>query len=449
MSRITSHRSDHRWNKGRYSYQNHYRKNFIWFCVWLTMMIAVVGGCAATSSPPERSCAAGQNQACITSRCQRSALPERIILNLTATPATSQAVTWRTAIAVDHPQAQIAPASGMADFDKNARSVDAQSQIVAMGKGHAVVHHTVVFEGLAPDTMYAYRVGASGAWSEWNQFQTASREADVFSFIYFGDPQEEIKSKCSRIFRAAYRKAPHADFWHFVGDLVDNGDRDGEWGELFDAMGWIARTTPMIMLPGNHEYPNRRKVNGENYHLFPLWRPHFTLPENGPAGLEETVYFIDYQGARLVMLNGNERLNDQALWLDRVLADNPQHWTIVAIHQPIYSTGKYRDSQKRQNLFVPIFDKYQVDLVLQGHDHTYSRSARLKNGARDETGTVYVVSVSGPKSYPVNPRYEDLMEASGTDSQLFQVIHVTPDRLDYESYDAAGTCCDVFTLKKP
>ena len=417
-------------------------------CGVLLLMIAVVGGCAGTSSPPHRPCAAGPEQACATSPCQHSAMPERIILNLTVAPATSQAVTWRTRCPVDHPQAQIAPASGMADFDQDARSVDAQSETVTIGKGHAVGHHAVVFEGLAPDTMYAYRVGADGAWSEWNHFQTASREPESFSFIYFGDPQEEIRSKCSRVFRAAYKKAPDADFWHFVGDLVDNGDRDGEWGELFDAMGWISRVTPMIMLPGNHEYPNRRKIKAENYHLFSLWRPHFTLPENGPAGLEETVYFIDYQGTRLVMLNGNERLDDQARWLDRVLTDNPHAWTIVAIHQPMYSTGKYRNSQKRQNLFVPIFDKYQVDLVLQGHDHTYSRSARLKNGTKDASGTVYVVSVSGPKSYSVNPRYQGLMESSGTGRQLFQVIHVTADRLTYESYDAAGIRCDAFTLEK-
>jgi acid phosphatase type 7 len=43
------------------------------------------------------------------------------------------------------------------------------------------------------------------------------------------------------------------------------------------------------------------------------------------------------------MLNGNERLEEQARWLDRVLAENPRTWTIAAIHQPVYSTGKWRD----------------------------------------------------------------------------------------------------------
>lgn len=97
---------------------------------------------------------------------------------------------------------------------------------------------------------------------------------------------------------------------------------------------------------------------------------------------------------------------------------------------------------------MPVFDKYQVDLVLQGHDHTYSRSARLKNGVEDASGTVYVVSVSGHKSYAVNPRYQDQMETSGTGRQLFQVIRVTLGQLTYESYDAAGKRCDALTLER-
>ena len=445
---MTIHFSVYHPGKGPSNPHHHYYRAFGWYCLWLILMIVVVGGCAATFPPPEGSPAAGHKQIYATSHCRWGGMPQRIILNLTAAPATSQAVTWRTRCPVIRPQVQVVRASGLASFDDAPRCIDARSEAVALGKGFSVVHHAVVIDGLEPATVYAYRVGATGAWSEWNQFKTASSEAEPFAFVYFGDPQEEILSKCSRVFRAAYKQAPDADFWHFVGDLVDNGDRDGEWGELFDAMGWVPRTTPMIMLPGNHEYPNRRMVKEQDYHLFPLWRPHFTLPENGPAGLEETVYFLDYQSVKLVMLNGNERLEDQARWLEGVLADHPQSWTIVAIHQPIYSTGKYRNNTTLQELFVPIFDKYGVDLVLQGHDHTYSRSARLKNGARDETGTVYVVSVSGPKAYPVNPRYQALMEASGSGRQLFQVIHVTPERLVYESYDATGRRYDAFNIEK-
>ena len=384
---------------------------------------------------------------CLCNDCS----PERIILNLTENPSKSQAVTWRTYDKVNDPKAQITPVTDSSFLDEDVKTINARSEKVSLGKEKFVYHHSAVFENLKPSTLYAYRVGADENWTEWNQFKTAEGSFKPFSFVYLGDPQEEIKSMCSRIFRAAYKKAPDANFWFFVGDLVDNGDRDEEWAELFYAFGWIPRTTPMILLPGNHEYPNRRYVKGEAFKLFPLWRPHFSLPENGPRGLEETVYFIDYQGVRFVMLNGNERLEEQAVWLDRILSKNPQTWTIAGIHQPVYSTAKYRDDSRLRELLVPIFDKYSVDLVLQGHDHTYCRTYKIKNGVRveeDEKGTVYVISVSGPKFYDARTRYEGLMAKMETGRQLFQVIHLDQDRLLYESFDVRGEVHDTFALKR-
>ncbi|MFZ7110150.1 MAG: metallophosphoesterase [Desulfatiglandales bacterium] len=381
----------------------------------------------------------------------RHSLPERIVLNLTENPSTSQAVAWRTWNRVHHPQAQIAPVTASSLPDGGVQTLQAGSERVGVGREGFVYHHSAVFRDLRPGTMYAYRVGADESWSEWNHFKTAEGGSRPFSFVYLGDPQEEVKSMCSRVFRAAYKKAPDADFWFFVGDLVDNGDRDEEWGELFYAFGWIPRTTPMILLPGNHEYPDKRYVKGASFRLFPLWRPHFSLPENGPRGLEETVYFVDYQGVRFVMLNGNERLEEQAAWLDGVLSKNPQAWTIAGIHQPVYSTAKYRDSSRLQELLVPIFDKYGVDLVLQGHDHTYCRTHKIRNGARvgeNEKGTVYVISVSGPKFYGARTRHEDLMAKMDTGRQLFQVIHIDHDRLLYESLDVRGEIYDTFSLRK-
>ncbi len=377
--------------------------------------------------------------------------PERIILNLTEHPSTSQAVTWRTESFISDPQAQITIATESSDLAVNAGTIHGISESVNLGNDHMVSHHSVIFQSLKPHTVYAYRVGDGEHWSEWNQFRTAGQTHAPFQFINFGDPQNEIKSLCSRIFRAAYQKAPNADFWHFVGDLVNHGDRDEEWAELFDAFGWIPRMKPMILLPGNHGYPDKRYVHGKDYKVLHLWRPHFTLPENGPEGLQETAYFIDYQGVRLVMLNGNEKLPEQAKWLDTILSWNTQIWIIVAIHQPIYSSGKKRRNSQLQNLFIPVFDKHSVDLVLQGHDHTYSRTYKLRNGirvAKNEKGTVYVVSVSGPKSYSVNRLYENIMGKIEIGRQLFQVISVDNNCLKFESFNALGELYDSFNLQK-
>lgn len=361
------------------------------------------------------------------------------------------AVTWRTGPDTLMPQAQIALAMESMYLSEISKTEFATTVIVRWDSVKIVHYHSVFFDSLQSNTLYAYRVGNGSDWSEWNQFKTASENPEPFKFVYLSDPQNNIKSMCSRIFRAAYKKAPDADFWLFTGDLVDIGYDDQEWAELYYALGWIPRMTPMILVPGNHGYYSIIADSVKSKHLTPLWRPQFTLPENGPDGLEETAYSIDYQGVRFVMLNGNEKLEEQAEWLDKILSDNPRRWTIAAIHQPFYSTGLKRDNPDLRMLFVPIFDKYSVDLVLQGHDHTYGRTHSIRNGIRvddNQKGTVYVVSVSGPKVYPVNPRHKTLMAKMGTGMQLFQVITVDKNLLKYESRTATGALYDHFELRK-
>jgi len=388
---------------------------------------------------------------CFALPAQQVEQAERIILNLTENPATSQAVTWQTGPHSTNPQAQIVQATDSTVLTIHARTVYATTEIVQLDSVKRVHYHSVIFNSLDPNTLYAYRVSEGTYWSEWNQFKTATEHSDTFSFIYFGDPQNNIKSMCSRIFRAAYKKVPDAGFWLFTGDIVNIGHVDRLWAELYDALGWIPRMTPMVLLPGNHSYYTMTVDDEKIRMITPLWRPQFTLPENGPDGLEETAYFFDYQGVRFVILNGDEKLIEQAKWLDRLLAENPQRWTVVAIHQPFYSTAKDRDNSFLRELFIPYFDKYSVDLVLQGHDHTYGRTYKLRNGIRvanKKKGTVYVVSVSGTKAYSVNPHFEDLMVKMGTGRQLFQKITVGKKRLQYESYTATGELYDHFELRK-
>ncbi|MCP4552791.1 MAG: metallophosphoesterase family protein [Bacteroidetes bacterium] len=377
--------------------------------------------------------------------------PERIILNLTKTPSKSQAVTWRTCNKAISPKAQITTLTNSGNLQESIRTINAVSEKITLEKEKFAYHHSIIFDNLKPNTLYAYRVGTDDNFSEWSQFKTASKKHKPFKFVYLGDPQENIKSLCSWIFRAAYKQVPDADFWLFVGDLVDNGERDNEWDEFFYGLGFIPKTTPMILIPGNHEYPDKRYVHGKDFKLSHLWQPHFTLPENGPSGLEESVYFIDYQEVRFVMLNGNEKLEEQSIWLDKILSKNPQPWTIVAIHQPVYSTAKNRKNSKNKNLLVPIFDKYSVDLVLQGHDHSYSRTYKIKNGVKvekNDKGTVYVISVCGPKFYPVKTNFKKLMKKAESGRQLFQVIQIDHDHLLYEAFDIKGNIYDSFKLEK-
>jgi 3',5'-cyclic AMP phosphodiesterase CpdA len=375
--------------------------------------------------------------------------PERVILTWKEAPHTSQAVTWRTDAPVAAAVAEIAPASPNPAFVKTATRTTASTRALPL-TDRTVHYHEASFTGLLPDTQYAYRVGDGEIWSEWFHFRTAAAGPAPFEFLYVGDAQNDIRSLWSRAIRSAWTSAPRARFIVHAGDLVNVGESDGQWQEWFDAGGWLNGMLPSVPTVGNHEYGRLQRDAPRR--LSPFWRPQFALPDNAPPGLEETVYALDFQGTRLIVLNSMERTRfaEQASWLETRLANNPNRWTIVAFHHPVFSLASTRDNPELRQAWQPLFDKYQVDLVLTGHDHTYGRGTNVLAGAprrKGPQGTVYIVSVSGPKMYEVGPG-RDWAVRTGAHTQLFQVIRVEPAQIRFEARTATGELFDAFDLRK-
>jgi 3',5'-cyclic AMP phosphodiesterase CpdA len=396
-------------------------------------------------------------------------IPERIILSLTADPAHSEAVTWRTAKAIPSVQAQIAPASANPNFEKAAKAGAATAAKVEAASGKTAGEYAARFEGLIPNTRYSYRVGDGTTWSEWNSFRTASDKPEAFRFLYLGDEQNNIKSLWSRSIRAAYSKAPDARFIVHAGDLLAEGYDDRLWGEWCGAMGFISAVMPSLPTPGNHDLhrtPGRADSN-EVLSVSPLWGRHFSLPMNGPKGVDELrgqSYYIDYQGVRFISLDVNVYSNEafvksakqrvgamQLAWLEELLRNNHNRWTIVVQHQPMYPIAKGRDYVEMRAALLPLYDKYHVDLVLQGHDHTYARTHKLAAGrvvSPSQPGTIYAISVSGPKMYEIEDTFAPLRAKTLAHTQAFQVIDMDGDKLTYNAYTIEGAQIDRFCLVK-
>jgi hypothetical protein len=378
-------------------------------------------------------------------------LPDRVILTWTGDPTRTQAVSWRTDASVQLGLAEIAIAGDSHEFTKHARQLRAKTTRLKSDLSEAH-YHSVEFNALTPRTKYAYRLGDGVNWTEWFHFTTASDQPDPFTFVYFGDAQNDIKPHWSRVIREAFTNAPKAQFLLHAGDLINRAESDAEWGEWHLAAGWVNGMIPNIVTPGNHEYS---KINVTlTPKLTGHWRPQFALPENGPAELLETTYYVDFQGTRIISLNSNEKIHEQVPWLEQTLGsrDSGIRWTVITFHHPIYSSAKNRDNKELRETWQPLFDKFGVDLVLQGHDHAYARSGLINGttgvGTSGASGTVYVVSVSGPKMYdvgkPVRPEFQRVAE----DTQLFQLITIDGSELRYRALTATGLPYDAFTIKK-
>ncbi len=470
-------------------------------------------------------------------------MPDRIVLTWTDDPATSQSITWRTDPTVTRAVAEIAPANANG-FALSPERFEATTELFKSDLNEAH-YHSVTFKDLSPRTLYAYRVGDGVNWSEYFHFQTASKRPEPFSFIYFGDAQNDVRMHWSRVFREAFRDAPRAAFTLHAGDLINIHSRDAEWGGWHLGPAWVNGTLPVIATPGNHEYfqagagprnerywKNKRGIQvavdvtvkeitnaagkvrwqitaqdsaanravleydggeitraegtesivdfssdeliGTDLQKAPLydqrrvageptvsahWRPQFAFPlQNPPKGFEETVFYTDYQGTRFIALDSNKDPKAQIPWLKRALRKNPNRWTIVTFHHPIFSPAFDRDNAALRALWKPLLDEYRVDLVLNGHDHTYARTGILDdrsalNAPSDyeqaydpEIGTVYVVSVSGPKMYPIGKGQYAKRVAENT--QLYQIIEIDDRELRFKAYTATGELYDAFTLEK-
>ena len=391
-------------------------------------------------------------------------VPTGITASFSGDPTTGFAVTWRTRAHMKNPIAQIALASASPSFTDMFKSVYASTTFQSDNPGEGCAYE-VHFNHLSPATAYTYRVGDGTTFSEWFDIKTASETPEPFRFLYLGDEQNFIQEKCSRSIRAAFLHAPDARFICHTGDLVAEGYDEGLWRQWHHAMGFIAAICPSLPVPGNHDM---HRFDSETVQsVSHQYRLQFALPMNGPSNIEalsEESYYVDYQEVRIISLDSNVYANDdyevtgraeiaeaQTKWLEKVLENNPCGWTIVMHHHPIFSVGKDRDYAELRDILMPIYDRFKVDLVLQGHDHHYGRTHKISGGKivpADQPGTVYAVSVSGPKMYSFNPKFTHLMAKTLGDRQMYQVITVSERLLLYQAFSIDGALRDQFELRK-
>jgi hypothetical protein len=168
--------------------------------------------------------------------------------------------------------------------------------------------------------------------------------------------------------------------------------------------------------PGNHDYANNSARQADhNIAYYDV----FSLPTNGQAGgiasNTEAFYSYNYGNIHFVALDsygwetGNTRLYDtlgpQMVWLKQDLAVNTQPWTVVYFHHPPYTKTSHNSDTEAELInmrqrVVRIFERYKVDMVLNGHSHGYERSFLL-NGHYDVESTfnpaIHALSTSSAK----------------------------------------------------
>jgi hypothetical protein len=373
--------------------------------------------------------------------------PDHVVLTWSGDPTTSQAIQWRTARAV------ITGAVLFTEADRGHEPLDRWRRVEALtttlpsvttANDPVVNRHTVELTGLQPGTQYAYRVGdgSEGGWSMAREFKTAPAEAEPFSFVYMGDAQNGLDT-WGRLVRGAYQARPDVAFYLMAGDMVNRGNQRDDWDSFFhNAAGVFDRRT-LVPVIGNHECQGGHPA---------MFLEQFALPLNGPPGQEpERAYSFEYSNALFVVLDSNQPADRQAGWLEEQLSGSDAHWKIVSYHHPAYSSGPRRDNKSLREAWTPIFDRYHVDLALQGHDHAYLRTHPMRGGQPVDdlaAGTTYIISVSGTKMYTQAERPETLVGLTNVATWQVLDLEIAGNRLRYRAYDHEGRVRDEFVINK-
>ena len=286
-----------------------------------------------------------------------------------------------------------------------------------------VTHHAMTLTNLAPYTVYHYQVSSNGyVLGGDNAFRTAAPLTQAaFSFVALGDTRTGHVAHQGVINRVV---ALAPDFVLHTGDFVADGGSAAEWSTFFEIERDLLRQSPLFGTPGNHE------LNSD------LYFDAFHLPGN------ERWYSFDYGNAHFVALQIDGYADyapgsAQYAWLENDLAAADERWKIVFFHWPPYSTGAHGSYKPVRYALGPLFARYGVDLVFNGHDHDYERSIA--------DGVTYVVTGGG--GAPLRGQVGD-----GPYSQYFASVHhcvsiaVDGGTLTVAGVQPDGTLFDPFTL---
>lgn len=366
-------------------------------------------------------------------------------------------VSWHSLQPVRWPRVLFAPEGRRHERTVTAREVnypDAKS-------GTVVYAHHAKITGLAPDTNYIYAAVHEGAAPEFGTFRTAPLGRSAFTFTSFGDQgtptvgkvytppagvtlptppyvNDNLGSPAAGDTTAGVERT--APLLHlFNGDLCYANlaeDRVRTWQDFWNNNTRSARNRPWMPCAGNHENELGNGPIG-----YRAYQTYFSVPDaGGQTDVTRGLWYAFTVGSvRFLSLNnddiclqdgGNSYVRGyshgaQKKWLENELArargDRGIDWIVVCMHQVAISTANNFNGADLgiRREWLPLFDRYGVDLVVCGHEHHYERTLPIRGQQKNQTltpiprgtetdaintedGTVHMIIGGGGTSVPSN-----------------------------------------------
>ena len=341
-----------------------------------------------------------------------------------------------------------------------ASSAPATGRLVANATtalGYDYYHYEAPVTGLGAAATYVYQpfVAGTAATAAPATFKTApATGTGTVTFIAFGDsgtasaPQKQLASLMAN---DTFDLALHVgDIAYSPADVSGDATYALYQSGLFDIYKWFP-SVGFAPVEGNHDSAPLNN-NGRAY------LDLFTLPTNGASAAfpdhAERYYSYDYGPIHFVALDteftfqDTTRRAEQLSWLENDLAATQQPWKIAYFHRPPYSSSSAHGSNLTvRAAFGPLFERYGVDLVLNGHDHDYERTIPIKESAiaTDKAVPYVVTGGGGAELYPNGTSAWTAYSAS-----VYEYVRVAtePCTLKLEAIGLDGGIFDSMSLSK-
>jgi 3',5'-cyclic AMP phosphodiesterase CpdA len=251
-----------------------------------------------------------------------------------------------------------------------------------------------------------------------------------FRFVVVGDYGEGGTTE-AKIASAIDRWTDRNPIDAFVstGDNVyQSGAPEQFMGAWTVPYGWVSHeNTPVIATLGNHD------IETDGGH-----------PVMDLLGMSARWYTRRIGPVEFIILDANDPTNaDQLRFLNEALAESTSRWKIAVFHQPVYSCSRHGSTPTVDAAWLPLLEKNGVDLVLNGHDHTYQRFGPIE-------GTTYIVTGGGGAEL----YYETACPASTPAPDVHETVHnfvtlwVSGSTLRLETLSADGQLIDRVNLSE-
>lgn len=294
-------------------------------------------------------------------------------------PHTQKGLCWTTDTSITRSDVQIVlKDDSQPDFSNPLAEYTGTLQTIQTNIGERNFHKALVTD-LEPGKEYYYRVGdkEKDVWSDAGIIKTEPENSDRFSALIFSDSQfwdmatEAQYGANTQI--AAFSQYPEAAFAINCGDMMDSGQDEAQWEEIFKLGKSYFSNYTYMPVTGNHDSGSNAVFN------------HFNLLPAENSSTESGVYYsFDYGNVHFIIVNSNETSDEYMLsqqqrdWIIADAAASDKTFKVLCVHHPIYS-GRSDPLQiaTYRSYFSKLITEAGIDFVFQGHTHCWSRTYPL------------------------------------------------------------------------